>query len=354
MSKSKFLMTLTGVLVLLGYSVTVPSQQSGESNSEQRNPGIQLYKQGDVKGAAKILSSIVRQNKSDADAWYFLGLALVRDDDFGNARKAFAATVKLRPDFGLAHTGLAYTLLAVAKNEEAGREARRAIELNIVDPDAHYILGVVYLRFWRNTEALAEAELAIAQKPNLAPPYLLKCQTLLALEGEASGKSAKVRFSANRELTEEERRRLRRKSAESFASAADALESYLKLAASSSETPIWREQLETLRLFAGNHQTGELEVVSGWEVTTQVRVLEKPEPTYTERARAAGIVGTVILRAVFSAEGRVEHILVLRSLPGGLTEKAIQTARKIRFTPATKDGKPVAMIMELQYNFNLY
>ena len=350
-------MTLTGVLVLLGYSVTVPSQQSGESNSEQRNRGIQLYKQGDVKGAAKILSSIVRQNKSDADAWYFLGLALVRDDDFGNARKAFAATVKLRPDFGLAHTGLAYTLLAVAKNEEAGREARRAIELNIVDPDAHYILGVVYLRFGRNTEALAEAELAIAQKPNLAPPYLLKCETLLALEGEASGKSAKVRFPASRELTEEEReerRRLRQKSAQSFASAANALESYLSFAASSSETPVWREQLETLRLFAGNHQTGELEVVSGGEVTTQVRVLEKPGPTYTERARAAGIVGTVILRAVFSAEGKVEHILVLRSLPGGLTEKAIQTARKIRFTPATKDGKPVAMFMELQYNFNLY
>ena len=227
-------MTLTGVLVLLGYSMTVPSQQSGESNSEQRNRGIQLYKQGDVKGAAKILSSIVRQNKSDADAWYFLGLALVRDDDFGNARKAFAATVKLRPDFGLAHTGLAYTLLAVAKNEEAGREARRAIELNIVDPDAHYILGVVYVRFGRNTEALAEAELAIAQKPNLAPPYLLKCQTLLALEGEASGKSARVRFPANRELTDEEReerRRLRRNSAESFASAAGALESYLSFAA---------------------------------------------------------------------------------------------------------------------------
>jgi len=187
-------MTLTGVLVLLGYSVTVPSQQSGESNSEQRNRGIPLYKQGDVKGAAKILNSIVRQNKSDADAWYFLGLALVRDDDFGNARKAFAATVKLRPDFGLAHTGLAYTLLAVAKNEEAGREARRAIELNIVDPDAHYILGVVYLRFGRNTEALAEAELAIAQKPNLAPPYLLKCETLLALEGEASANPQKSAF----------------------------------------------------------------------------------------------------------------------------------------------------------------
>jgi hypothetical protein len=50
----------------------------------------------------------------------------------------------------------------------------------------------------------------------------------------------------------------------------------------------------------------------------------------------------------------VEHILILRSLPAGLTEQAIQSAKKIKFVPATRNGKPVSMIMELQYNFNLY
>jgi TonB family protein len=107
-------------------------------------------------------------------------------------------------------------------------------------------------------------------------------------------------------------------------------------------------------MFASSRESGALEIVPGWEVTTKVRVLQKPEPTYTDRARAAGITGTVILRAVFTSFGRVENILVVRSLPGGLTEEAIRAARRIRFTPATKDGRAVSMFMELQYNFNLF
>src|SRR5258706_15406567 len=149
-SEAKFLTTLIVTLILVGYSLPAISQQQVESISEQRNRGIQLYKQGDAKGAAKILAAVVKQDKSDSEAWYFLGLALVHADDLSNARQAFEATVKLKPDFGLAHTGFAYTLMAAAKNDAAAREARRAIELNVVDPEAHYILGVLHLRSGRN------------------------------------------------------------------------------------------------------------------------------------------------------------------------------------------------------------
>jgi len=48
----------------------------------------------------------------------------------------------------------------------------------------------------------------------------------------------------------------------------------------------------------------------------------------------------------------VEHILVLSYLPYGLTETAIAVAKKIKFVP--KEGKPVSMFMQLEYNFNLY
>jgi hypothetical protein len=47
-------------------------------------------------------------------------------------------------------------------------------------------------------------------------------------------------------------------------------------------------------------------------------------------------------------------MLVLQALPGGLTEAAVRAARAISFVPATKDGKPVSMWMQLEYNFNLY
>jgi TonB family protein len=90
------------------------------------------------------------------------------------------------------------------------------------------------------------------------------------------------------------------------------------------------------------------------EVNERARVLSKPEPQYTEEARRSSITGTVILRVVFARTGEVTNIRALQSLGGGLTEKAMAAARQIRFVPAKKNGQPVSMYMQLEYNFNLY
>jgi len=94
-------------------------------------------------------------------------------------------------------------------------------------------------------------------------------------------------------------------------------------------------------------------VFSGKEVTTKARVLSKPEPQYTNDARALGVTGTVVLRCVFTAEGVVKHLLVVRGLPAGLTEQSISAARRIKFVPATKNGRPVSTYIQLEYNFHL-
>lgn len=90
------------------------------------------------------------------------------------------------------------------------------------------------------------------------------------------------------------------------------------------------------------------------QVTERARVLAKPEPQYTEDARRNQITGSVVLRVVFSRTGEVTNIRAIHALPFGLTEKAIAAARQIRFRPATKDGRPVNVYMQLEYNFNLY
>lgn len=92
----------------------------------------------------------------------------------------------------------------------------------------------------------------------------------------------------------------------------------------------------------------------GKEVDTKVRLVKKPEPTYSEPAKGEQITGTVVLKCIFAADGTVTNIRVIAGLPGGLTEKAIEAARKIKFIPATKDGQNVSMWMQLEYNFNLY
>lgn len=105
---------------------------------------------------------------------------------------------------------------------------------------------------------------------------------------------------------------------------------------------------------AGGSDADPNRIFSGREVTAKARVLAKPEPTYTESARKFGVTGTVVFRVVFSKDGEVTNLHVMSKLPHGLTQQAISAARAIRFTPAMKDGQPVSMWMELQYNFNLY
>ena len=95
-------------------------------------------------------------------------------------------------------------------------------------------------------------------------------------------------------------------------------------------------------------------VFGGREVDQKVTVISKPEPSYTEEARRNQVSGVVVLRAVFSSSGMVTNIYAVSGLPDGLTERAIDAARQIKFTPAMKDGRPVSMWVELQYNFNLY
>ncbi|MDT5269690.1 MAG: hypothetical protein QOH49_1876 [Acidobacteriota bacterium] len=83
-------------------------------------------------------------------------------------------------------------------------------------------------------------------------------------------------------------------------------------------------------------------------------VVYKPEPGYTEEARRKGVSGKVILRAALSPDGSVTDIEPIKWLPNGLTERAIRTARRMRFFPARKGGQPVSQFITLEYNFNVY
>jgi TonB family protein len=311
--------------------------------------GIQLYKDGNTKAAIDVLNSVVKRDKLDPDAWYYLGLALTRDNQISKGRKAFETATALLPNFGPAHTGFAYTLMLTGRDDDAEREAARAIELDVKDYQSYYILGVVQLNRRRYEEAQRNVEAAIRLNPKFAAAYLLKSEVYVAIYANAAALSSKT-VSANPGTDSDERKQRRERARLLVKEAADALEQFLSLEPKADDADTWRQQLETLKVFAGE-QGG---VVSPSEATTHARVLSKPEPTYTIKARSAGVTGTIILRAVFTAEGRVEHILVLRSLPYGLTSAAIEAARHIKFVPAMKDGKPVSMFMQLEYNFNLY
>lgn len=85
----------------------------------------------------------------------------------------------------------------------------------------------------------------------------------------------------------------------------------------------------------------------------QPRILFKEKAAYTEDARRNGIRGSVILSAVFGTDGHIYNLQIIRGLPQGLTETAIEAAKKIKFRPAIKNGTPVNVRMQVVFEFNL-
>ena len=81
--------------------------------------------------------------------------------------------------------------------------------------------------------------------------------------------------------------------------------------------------------------------------------LRAPTPRYTEAARANKIQGTVTMRVLVGADGEVKQVRVVRGLPHGLTEQAIEAARQAKFKPAMKDGKPVPHWVLIEMDFNI-
>ena len=75
--------------------------------------------------------------------------------------------------------------------------------------------------------------------------------------------------------------------------------------------------------------------------TTQVEILSKPNPVYTDEARRLGIEGDVLVNVVFLATGQVKIQSVEKGLGHGLDQSAIRAAQQIRFKPATQDGQAV-------------
>ena len=62
---------------------------------------------------------------------------------------------------------------------------------------------------------------------------------------------------------------------------------------------------------------------------------------------------SVTLKSTSPVNGTITDIKVIRGLPHGLTENAIDVAKRIRFKPAVKDGKPVSVRGSLEFAFNL-
>jgi TonB family protein len=78
--------------------------------------------------------------------------------------------------------------------------------------------------------------------------------------------------------------------------------------------------------------------------------LSQSSPSFTK----VKFEGTSVLQLVVGPDGRPYNIKVIRPLGMGLDQKAVEAVSQWKFQPATKDGKPVAVLINVEVQFHLY
>ena len=86
---------------------------------------------------------------------------------------------------------------------------------------------------------------------------------------------------------------------------------------------------------------------------TRPEIVHQVQPKYTELARRSGTQGTVIVEAIIDEQGRVTNVRVLRGLPMGLDQAAVNAIQQWRFKPATLADRPVKVYYTLTVNFTI-
>jgi protein TonB len=83
------------------------------------------------------------------------------------------------------------------------------------------------------------------------------------------------------------------------------------------------------------------------------KVIDQIQPQYPEAARRARIQGPVILELIVDKQGKVRDVRVLRGLPLGCTESAVEAVRRWKYSPSLLNGRPVEVYVILTVHFRM-
>jgi protein TonB len=83
-------------------------------------------------------------------------------------------------------------------------------------------------------------------------------------------------------------------------------------------------------------------------------VIYQVEPEFSEEARKSKFMGVVLVNLIVDAQGRPQNVHVVRGVGMGLDGKAVDAVKQYRFKPAMEAGKPVAVQLNVEVNFQIF
>jgi len=81
--------------------------------------------------------------------------------------------------------------------------------------------------------------------------------------------------------------------------------------------------------------------------------IRRVEPEYSEEARKARAMGSVLVLVDVGTDGKVKNVRIGRSFGMGLDEKAIEAVSQWLFRPGMRDGRPVVVKAQIEVAFHL-
>jgi tetratricopeptide (TPR) repeat protein len=342
--------------------------------------GVTFYEQGLYSPAVAQFKKAIDMRDKYAEAYLWRGIALIELNENDLAYASFQEAIKLRRDYSEAHylswltlsnvnagfTPLAYKELSAATNKNPELPRRMHYRLGeafadngLLDRAAEEIKkansmpvppGITDSYFQqliaRNIEDLkgdiaqhngsyADGHMKLARAMVIAQNYDgAVAEARVAIEQRESFPAA-YQFISSVNL-------MRKNYADSIA----ILQDFLGRFPADNHVGQFRGRIAVIR------KVGELPATA--VVTNPDSALKYPEPPkllLTDAAKAGKVSGSVTVEATFTGVGTIENPVVVQGLGYGLDERAMITVLGIKFEPAIKDGKPVAVRQKVQLSF---
>ncbi len=278
------------------------------------NLGAQLITEKVYPEALSILKQAVSLQPNSPAAQYDLGLAQLKEKRYEEAIASNRKALELKPDWPDAYNNLGLAYAGLNRWQEAVTAYREALRLIPDYAGALYNLGFAYLRLGRKSDVL---EVAAKVKPLNWDLHALLWQEILATEHPANVAAVPAPTPATSPPAET----LSPETSPRDSGDATEKESRSNNADEDCPSPTYRRS----------------------DVTQMASMKEQVQVPYTAEAVQNKVEGKIVLQFVICSNGRVSDIRTDEVLPFGLTERAIEAIKNVRFEPALLGTQPVSV-----------
>ncbi|HKU74988.1 MAG TPA: tetratricopeptide repeat protein [Pyrinomonadaceae bacterium] len=297
-----------------GITLREVAQANPNSVEVQVNLGAQLITEKVYPEALSILRQAVSLQPNSPAAQYDLGLAQLKEKKYEEAITSNKKALELKPDWPDAYNNLGFAYAGLNRWQEAVTAYLEALRIIPNYSGALYNLGIAYLKLGQKSDTM---EVIAKVKPLNWTLYALLWDEVLGIKRPANVAVVPAPTPAATPTTE----------------------------TSSPETSPPRDSDDKGEKTKSSADEECLSPFYRRSDVTQMAVMKEPlEVPYTAEAVQNKVEGKVVLRLVVCSNGRTSDITIDEVLPFGLTERAIEAIKKVRFQPALLGTQPVSVM----------